>query len=126
MRLEFTVPGNPIPWKRARSQGKRRFNDPSTERWKAAVYLASYWGRPIAAWGDQPWPLDKTYRVSVDFYRKNDTGTDLDRLLNAVLDGMEGQVYVKDRQVKAFGAVNLFVDRKNPRAEIIVEVIGGA
>lgn len=120
MKLSFVVPGNPIPWKRAETNGKRRYNHPSTEAWKAKVFREAW----NACQGYEPcWYRDRAYRVSVTFYRKNETGTDLDRLMNAVLDGMEGAAYVADRQVKGFGKTDLLIDRKNPRAVVTVEAL---
>ena len=73
------------------------------------------------------WEIKKQYRskplkcpigVDIDFYVPN-SRSDLDNLLKGVLDCMSGLVYEDDRQIIQI-LTNKWIDKKEPRIEIIV------
>jgi Holliday junction resolvase RusA-like endonuclease len=63
--------------------------------------------------------------VSIDVYRKSDAG-DLDNYAKGLLDALqEAKVLRDDKQVVELH-MRKFVDRRRPRYEVVVEVIGGS
>jgi Holliday junction resolvase RusA-like endonuclease len=97
----FTVPGRPIPWKRARSNGKRRFTDPvqaeHMERVRAAV-RETWYGPPLAV----------PFRLTCQFFRPmvpwNARFGDRDNLEKLIKDALEGIVWTNDCFVILTGA----------------------
>lgn len=85
--LAFVVPGQPLPWARARGEGADRYNDPKAERYKATVRMHALRARQVARHqAGIEWPLDGIYRLTVVMQREDWSRIDADRVLNLVAD----------------------------------------
>lgn len=62
-------------------------------------------------------PLTKNVILQIVIYRPRDSG-DLDNYLKAMLDGLQGNLYNNDKQIKEIHAYKQ-TDRKNPRVELL-------
>jgi Holliday junction resolvase RusA-like endonuclease len=118
--ISFTVPGIPVPWKRARKQGKRHFTDPRqaehAERIRAAARNA---GCREPGWGP--------FRVVCRFYRSDIEPQDArfgdrDNLGKLVADALTGIVWVDDRYIVDGYDAKIRDDLGEPRTEIEIEV----
>jgi Holliday junction resolvase RusA-like endonuclease len=115
MTVTFTVDGNPIPKARPRVTRGHTYTPQRTKTWEAAVgwaYLNS------GANGD----FDGDVAVRMRFYRQTRHRVDLDNLVKAVLDGLNGVAYPDDDCVKRLDAA-LDYDRERPRVEVTLEAI---
>lgn len=116
------LPGRPVPWKRARSNGSRRFTDPEYATWKNEYQ----WAARIAH-GSTPWVVPVVavlmvapdgvwsqftppeYFAGVQFPYLHDRvkhmrKSDLDNHQKAVGDSAQGIVFKDDRQIIAWYA----------------------
>jgi len=97
LRLRIVVPGRPTSWQRARKQGKRHFNEGKLESMENAIA-----GATMAAMSKQGFKrIPRGRQAGVNMIISTDTsGGDVDRYVNAVLDGLsKGGLYDDDRQV---------------------------
>ena len=93
MILAFSVPGDPVTWKRARSQGSRRWTDPRDRDYRASLRLHALAARP------KGWPLDARYSVTVVVSVRRDVG-DVDNFAKSVLDAGKGVLWADDAAVR--------------------------
>ena len=95
--IKITAPLEPVPFKRALSNGRRRFNDPRYVEYKEAVGLFARRAMNGAA------PLTGAIKISVTVSRNLKPSSrnfgDADNHLKAVLDALNGICYVDDAQV---------------------------
>lgn len=89
MIVTFFVPGTPVTWKRARSNGARRWTDPRDRQWRDALRLGAMAARP------KGWPLSARYVVAIDVLVKRDVG-DVDNFAKALLDAAKGVLWDDD------------------------------
>lgn len=113
--IAFTVPGEPIPWKRARSVGRRRFTDPKDKAHRAEIAL-----RARAAGAR---PITGEVCVELRFVRSTQRRVDIDNLAKSVLDALVGVAFVDDTQVSRLVVTKLVGD--SPRTECIVSPLDG-
>lgn len=66
--------------------------------------------------------IDGDVEFSAKIYRRVASG-DIDNYLKAILDGLSGNCYADDKQVKRIGMVELLDDPKFPRVEVILTKI---
>lgn len=110
--VSFAVRGDPEPQPRPRAFRSRIYNPDTADRWKAAVAAASQ-----LAWREEPLPLPRPLEVAVTVFvarpqrlltRNSDPGLipliargagDGDNFAKAILDAMEGIIFVNDCQV---------------------------
>lgn len=135
--IRIVVLGKPVGWKRVSFDGRsrRRFVDPESENYRAIIREAArphiadrplwegkirlsviaYWSIPT---GWPQWRLDEHRRDPEPCV----AGADMDNILKAIKDALQGVVFRDDRQIVAYGACGKFyADR--PRAEIeLVEI----
>lgn len=110
----FVVPGNPIPWERARSRRGQHFTAPRTREHKAKIQVCAKAARIPRLLG----PV----KLAVTFFRDSAQPCDIDNLAKAVQDALNGIAYGDDRQIVALVAVKA-ISREHPRTEIeIAEV----
>lgn len=109
--VELIVPGDPVPWARAGSTGKRRFTPPRqaahVETIRRAWLVA---GRPD--FGGEPVSL------SVEFHVAGGRVADIDNYLKLVLDALSGCMYDDDRQVVCLSGVHIRRVESNPRTVV--------
>ena len=95
--IKITAPLEPVPFKRALSNGRRRFNAPRYVEFKEAVGLFARRAMNGAA------PFTGAIKISVTVSRNLKPSSrnfgDADNHLKAVLDALNGICYVDDAQV---------------------------
>ena len=129
--IKLIIPGQPVPWSRPRHGGGKHFNKAEHARalnrvnWEARLAM-----RALA-------PLDGPERVSARIVfappktwskklKASCIGSpvmvkpDLSNLLKLVEDGCQGQIYVDDKQIVAFGFIEKIYGEQ-PRTEFYVE-----
>lgn len=95
---KLTVPGQPVPFKRTRGSGKRRFNDAKYTAYKDAVGYAAN----VACAGFKP--IGGDCHMELTFRRKNKRRVDIDNLCKSIMDALQGIVYEDDKQVTGLAA----------------------
>lgn len=114
--IKFTVPTEPVPFKRTLKNGKRHFNDPRYTNFKNVVGLHA----KVAMQGLAP--LTGAVKISVAISTKYKPTSlragDIDNHLKAVLDALNGICFSDDRQIVE-GHVYLF--KGEPQLEITLE-----
>lgn len=114
--IKFSVPTEPVPFKRVRINGKRHFNDPRYSDFKLYVGLHA----KVAMAGQAP--FDGAIRIHVDVFTKYKPTSlkagDVDNHLKAICDALNGICFTDDRQV-IDGHVRLF--KGEPQVEIQLE-----
>jgi Holliday junction resolvase RusA-like endonuclease len=123
-RLAFVVPGQPIAKGRARSRavttktGKQfvqHYTPKETVAYEQRVALFCQSAVSAARW---LWAPQDRFGLSVRIYRTHEgTGGDLDNLVKAVLDAINGIAFADDRYVRRLAA-ELSQDAVNPRVEV--------
>lgn len=104
------VAGNPIPKERPRVVGGHAYTPKRTLEYEALVRDAA-----ALRWhGD---PEQKDIQVHLKFYRENRRRVDIDNLAKAVLDALNGVVWVDDAQIQ-----RLVLEREVRSAEPGVEI----
>ena len=109
--MTFTVPGNPIPWQRSQSNGRRHFTASATRAYQAKVKLCARAARLPRLFG----PVTLT----VVAYRKNAHRCDWDNLGKTISDALNGIAYEDDSQIDDARVLKR-IDRINPRAEVFI------
>jgi len=121
--LAFTVPGNLVPWARARrGRNCATFNDPRVEAYKTTVRTYALAARQRAKRAGITWALDATYQVQVVAFRSTAQRFDPDRALSSICDALVGVLYVDDQR-KYLRSAQIWVgpiSKENPRTVVIV------
>ena len=120
--LELFVHGHPIPWKRARSFGKRRFTDPVDKDWRDKVRLVSLAEVGARKAARDPWDVDGWFLVSLSFGFADDgrlVKTDSDNLVKSVLDACKGVLWKDDCRVQLGPCPRAYSDAPGVRVEVI-------
>ena len=116
--IKFTVATEPVPFKRALSNGKRRFNDPRYSGFKEEV---GFWAK-LTMDANGLAPFDGAIRIRVNVFTKYEPTSlkagDVDNHLKAAMDALNGICYRDDRQI-VDGHIRLL--RGNPHVEILLE-----
>lgn len=113
----FVVEGDPVPKERART-----FRDPRSGRMvsKSAPRTVEWERRvAVAAWGARVAPAEELLRVRMVFYRATRQVCDVDNLVKAVKDALNGVVWLDDRQVMDLSASKR-ISGARPRVEVDV------
>lgn len=112
MIYRFTVIGPPRGKERPRVTRYGTFTPKRTKQYEHAVKLVARMLLP------HDWPMDRSYRLHVAFTGRSD----VDNVLKAVADALQGVCYINDRQV-AKSMVERLPPSKPPRTEITIEVL---
>lgn len=112
--IRFTVPGNPIPWKRPRANGRRHFTPQDVLDAERMVGLCA---RKAGAG-----PVAGPVRLRIALYRDSSRHVDWDNLAKLVCDGLNGVAFLDDSQIVECH-VTKGVDRANPRTEVEIEEV---
>ena len=115
-RAQFTVHGNPVPKARPRVISK------GNKTWTYTPKRSIDWEERVGwayreAQGAQ---FDGTVSITLRFFRRTRRKTDLDNLIKAVLDGLNGIAWADDAQVRHLAA-ELRTDKDDPRVEVTIE-----
>ena len=115
--ITITIPGPPVAKQRARvGKGGRVYTPPETRSYEQKVAVFATVAARRAKWKVTSEPVE----IDVRIYRARATG-DLSNFVKAIEDGMNGIIYVDDRQIVSIDAA-MFLDRKNPRTEVKVRL----
>lgn len=127
MILEWTIPGQPRPWKRVaivrtKKGGFRGVKEPTArahQKWIAAHALrALNQATTILRWH---WPKDARYSVMIDVWERDGKRGDVDNLAKNVLDSCNRVLWDDDRQVDQLAVCRHPPDKANPRTVVRVE-----
>ena len=122
MSLHFTIPGEPVSWKRAGRQGVRRSFNPkamaeaqeSIRQW-ADVYLREHRLKGSYPAGGRFY-VGLRFLLGSEQTRDRDRDCDLDNLIKNVLDALRGVIWHDDMQVAGFlPGTAKFSGCKNPQ-----------
>lgn len=95
--IKFSAPIEPVPFPRALSNGKRRFNPPRYSNFKDALGLFAR-----RAMNGQP-PFSGAIKINIDVYKKIVPNAlnfgDWDNHGKAISDALNGICYIDDRQI---------------------------
>ena len=113
MSFCLTIPGHPVPKGRPRVVHNRTFTPRHSVDYEALVResVALSWKRE---------PLACRLAVTLRFYRGNARRCDIDNLVKAVLDALQGVIFQDDEQIDILYAEK-HKDKLNPRVEVLVE-----
>lgn len=111
-RYSFTVPGNPVPKARPRVVDGHAYTERCTAEYEEAVRMTAH--------ATIPHPLKVPVRVSLIFWRGTHRRCDLDNLIKAALDGLNGVAFKDDDLVYDIHAAK-GVDTANPCTFVDVE-----
>jgi Holliday junction resolvase RusA-like endonuclease len=114
--LVFTVDGPPLPWQRARGNGKQHFTSPKQKAYQQHARLSMR-----AAMQRGTWTTDERYHVEIVAYVTPKQRGDVDNIAKQLLDSGNRVLWDDDRQVDAV-SIRRFVDRVRPRLEVRVRV----
>jgi crossover junction endodeoxyribonuclease RusA len=110
-RVRLTVPGAPVPLQRSRTSSGRHYLPARSRAYRELVqgeWLAA--GRPSL--GDAP------FAASARFIGAR-ANSDLDNLVKALLDALNGLAFADDRQLVCLsGCHKMSADADGPRAEL--------
>ncbi|MBR1806469.1 MAG: RusA family crossover junction endodeoxyribonuclease [Selenomonadaceae bacterium] len=97
MAIKFSVQTEPVPFKRAMTNGKRRFNDPRYTDFKNVVGLHA----KVAMQGRAPFtePIKITVNTFTKYKPTALQSGDVDNHLKAVMDALNGICFFEDRQI---------------------------
>ena len=114
--IKFTVATEPVPFKRAMTNGKRRFNDPRYSDFKNVIGLHAR----VAMQGRAPLstPIKITVKVFTKYAPDSLKSGDWDNHGKAVSDALNGICFADDRQI-VDGHILLF--KGDPHIEIELE-----
>lgn len=131
----FTVPGDPVPWGRARlGKGGRHFTPTKTRDFKTLVRLAAQAAgvRPIpgpvlvvvAAYWEWPKAMQRKRDPRGEAWL--DTGPDVDNIAKGVMDALNGCGYTDDRQASLLVSGKLRAAQGQPsRTDVRIRPLGG-
>lgn len=109
--MELIVPGKPVPLQRSQTSKGRHYLPPRSRAYRELVQAC--WmeaGRPRLGVAD--------LAASMRFYGAR-ADCDIDNLVKAILDALNGLAYVDDRQIVCLAGIHkLPVDAAGARAEI--------
>lgn len=112
MRVKLWFSGNPIPKGRPRYGGGRFRTPESTAEWEKIVdwQARDQWEKN---------PLPGPLGIEFVFYREDRRKVDLDNLEKAMLDALQGILYVDDSQIrKKVGVLSYNPERPGVEVEI--------
>ena len=120
--ITFFVEGQPIPKGRPRfnTNTKHAYTDERTTAWENTVG----WEAKAAMQDTEVFIGDCSF--SATFYRAGHQRADLDNLIKAVKDGMNGIVYSDDSRVIEYGRVRVLYGSDKPGVEITVGLLAQA
>ena len=112
--VEFFVEGKPVAKGRPRvTRYGTTYTPAKTREWEEMVA----WSARIALGSDPP--MEVPVAVQLVFYRPR-ANSDLDNLIKAVLDAMNGLVYADDKQISSIHAIRL-PDGEQPGVWVMVK-----
>lgn len=120
MKLTFTIPGRPRPWKRAGSNNGRRFTSRPDEENRARIREEAHvaLARPEL----DGWPVDARFTLTLYITHDTRRACDLDNFSKVVGDALNGVVWSDDAQIDELRVVRCTPSKEAPELHIVVEV----
>ena len=127
MKVQFTIPGKPFAWRRARSNGKIRFNDPAMEAHSESLAAIAKPHFPAPFTGPVRLEIRATFAVPKSYSAKKRDATiwrphvqrpDSDNIAKQIGDALNRIAWVDDSQIADTRIIKLWGDRD----ETVVEV----
>lgn len=130
--ISVTIPGEPIPYARARAAvhfggGKGRYHDPKLADWLTRARLLAAQAVGNARRAGVAWPrAGARYSVLVLVVRSTHRACDVDNLAKSALDGCTGpgSLWLDDADVDDLRVVRCAPDKSEPRMVIMAQTIG--
>lgn len=111
--IEFTIPGQPVPWQRpGKGLHGHRYTQPQSRQYQETI-------RAAARNAGVREPTEEPVWLALAFYRASAQRCDLDNLVKQVKDALNGIAWDDDSQVHALTA-SKHVDPKRPRCEVAI------
>ena len=114
--IEFEVPGEPVPKKRARVVGRRAFTPAQTVAYEQAIgwaFRQAYQGEPLEG------PL-RVFVTVREAGRPRQRQGDADNYAKSVLDALNGLAWADDRQVVE---LHVYVNREAFGPGVAIEIV---
>ena len=127
MKVQFTIPGKPFAWRRARSNGKIRFNDPAMEAHASTVQAIALKHFPAPIAGPVKLEIRCTFAIPKSaskarrlaaMWRPHTQKPDSDNIAKQIGDALNRIAWVDDSQIADSRVIKLWGDRD----ETVVEV----
>jgi crossover junction endodeoxyribonuclease RusA len=120
--VKIVIPGRPVPAVRMTQRGK--FVKPQAQRYLDYKESVGWAGRTVIKS-----PISKQHEASVamKFFLYGRRTPDIDNLIKAILDGLNGIAWEDDRQVVNVSAWRFVtLSREKERAEVEIKMLGEA
>ena len=117
--LDLIIPGPPVPKARARVTRRGTYTPARVRQYEQGVALIA---QAACSRHACQWPTSEPVQVTVRAFLPDARRRDLDNVVKAITDALNGVAYVDDAQIVAVIA-SKGIDRDEPRAEIRVEVL---
>ena len=122
-QLVFTVPGQAVPWMRARSKGGARWNAPELVEYETTVRLLALAARGRVLRAGIRWPMDaEAYELSAVIVDGDRRRRDVDNVLKSIGDGLTGALWDDDSRVHHVRDVPRIVDAAYPRLVVRIRI----
>ncbi|WP_181034736.1 RusA family crossover junction endodeoxyribonuclease [Clavibacter michiganensis] len=116
--VAFTIPGEPLPKGRPRTGKGRVFTPAKTREYEAHVRNTFQSLHPGFV------PTEHKYLlVEAEFHRTTRRPADVDNLLKAVTDALNGIAYRDDEQISRFTVARTYGARENARTEVRIHTL---
>ena len=131
--IQFSVPGQPVPWSRPRHRGKQFFNDAKMRSWQQQCQRIAFQQRGhnyeffeapksvrVMAFFEIPKSWSKKKRLqAISGELQHMSTPDCDNLFKIVADALNGIFYDDDKQIVAASVSKHYSE--TPRVEIVVD-----
>lgn len=122
--VDFTVPGQAVPWMRARAKGGARFNAPELVAYESTVRMLAITARQKVRATGIAWPMDAdAYELTAVIVDKDRRRRDVDNILKSLCDGLTNALWDDDSRVQHIRDVPRIVDAHYPRLVVRVRVV---
>lgn len=116
-RLEFWVPGRPIPWKRVASNGGQRFTPRPQRAYQRFIASLAVAAMP------KGWPLDMRYRLELDVVQPDRRAADLSNFTKNVEDALNTVAYLDDARIDELVIKRLEPNKATPGMRVVITVL---
>jgi Holliday junction resolvase RusA-like endonuclease len=132
MKAQFTIPGKPFAWRRARSNGKVRFNDPAMEAHANVVQAIALKHFPEPIEGAVRLEIRALFAVPKSYsakkraetiWRAHTSKPDGDNLAKQIGDALNRIAWLDDSQIADARVIKTWGDRDE--TVVLIEKMGG-
>lgn len=132
MKVQFTIPGKPFAWRRARSNGKVRFNDPAMEAHASVVQAIALPNFPQPIEGPVKLEVRAIFKVPDSWSQKRKAETiwrphvqkpDGDNLAKQLGDALNRIAWLDDSQIADSRVTKIWGNRDE--TIVFIDTMGG-